>query len=61
VYLPHGFGSTGKKLSRAYGRGASDSEMITNVKIDPETGATGMRENFVTFLLENPHKEKQEV
>lgn len=61
VYLPHGFGSTSKKLSRSYGRGASDSEMITNVKIDPETGATGMRENFVTFLLEKPEKEEKTV
>jgi thiosulfate reductase/polysulfide reductase chain A len=61
VYLPHGFGSTGKKLSRAYGKGVSDSEMITNVKIDPETGATGMRENFVTLLLEKPEKEAKPV
>ena len=29
--------------------------------LDPETGATGMRENFVTFLLENPNKKNKTV
>ncbi len=57
VYLPHGFGGDNKKMTRAFGKGASDSELITNIKIDKETGATGMRENFVTFLLEKPDKE----
>lgn len=61
VYLPHGFGGDNKKMTRAYGKGASDSELITNVKIDKETGATGMRENFVTFLLEEPKKEEKTV
>ncbi len=56
VYLPHGYGSTSKKLSRVYGKGSADYEMITNIKIDPETGGTGMRNNFVTLLTENPHK-----
>jgi len=50
----HGFGHSNKKLSRANGHGASDSEMITNVKIDPVMGGTGMRSNFVTFLTEKP-------
>ena len=58
IYMVHGFGNTEKELSRGYGKGASDSELITNVKIDPIMGGTGMRENFVTFLLEDPHKEK---
>ncbi|PJA53072.1 MAG: nitrate reductase [Candidatus Marinimicrobia bacterium CG_4_9_14_3_um_filter_48_9] len=52
VYMVHGFGHTNAKLSRAYGRGASDSELITRVHIDPEMGGTGMRGNFVTFRLE---------
>jgi thiosulfate reductase/polysulfide reductase chain A len=64
IYMIHGFGNTERELSRAYGKGASDSELITNVKIDPIMGGTGMRENFVTFILENPHiegsKSKQE-
>ncbi|MDO9510818.1 MAG: molybdopterin-dependent oxidoreductase [Bacteroidales bacterium] len=58
VYMVHGFGHSDKFLTRAYGRGASDSEMITHVAVDPIMGGTGMRGNFVTFLTENPHKEE---
>ncbi len=54
VYMVHGFGHANKKLTRAYGKGASDSELITNVLIDPVMGGTGMRGNFVTFKLEKP-------
>ena len=56
VYMVHGFGHTDKKLSRAYGKGVSDSELITKVMIDPVMGGTGMRGNFVTFLTEKPEK-----
>ena len=52
VYIVHGFGHADKKLSRAYGKGASDSQLITRVLIDPVMGGTGMRGNFVTFLFE---------
>ena len=61
VYMVHGFGHSDKKLSRAYGRGASDTEMITNVAVDPIMGGTGMRGNFVTFLKEDPALEGKEV
>jgi thiosulfate reductase/polysulfide reductase chain A len=54
VYMVHGFGHTDKKLSRAFGKGASDSELVTKVAIDPIMGGTGMRGNFVTFLKEDP-------
>lgn len=54
VYMVHGFGHTDKRLTRAYGHGASDSEMITKVHIDPIMGGTGMRGNFVTFLTTDP-------
>ena len=57
VYMYHGFGHNNKKLSRAYGKGASDTELITKVTIDPLMGGTGMRGNFVKFINENPHKE----
>jgi len=56
VFLPHGFGSKSEKMTRAFGKGAADYELQTNIKIDPETGGTGMRNNFVTILTENPHK-----
>jgi thiosulfate reductase/polysulfide reductase chain A len=49
VYLPHGFGQTSKKMKSTYLKGASDSELITNVKIDPLMGGTAMNLNFVTF------------
>jgi len=54
VYMVHGFGHARKELTRAYGKGASDTEMITKVPVDPIMGGTGMRSNFVTFLLEKP-------
>lgn len=49
VYIVHGFGHADKKLSRAYGKGASDADLITRVLMDPIMGGTGMRGNFVTF------------
>jgi len=54
--MVHGFGHDNKNLSRAYGKGASDSDMITNIQTDPLMGGTGLRGNFVTILLDNPHK-----
>lgn len=59
VYMYHGFGQNNKKLSRAYGKGASDTELITKVTIDPLMGGTGMRGNFVKIRTENPHKETE--
>ena len=56
VYMYHGFGHNNKKLSRAYAKGASDTQLITKVTIDPLMGGTGMRGNFVKFLTENPNK-----
>lgn len=58
VYMIHGFGHSNKKLSRAFGKGACDTELITNVKVDPVMGGTGMRENFVTFIKDNGEEAK---
>ncbi|MBI9033876.1 MAG: molybdopterin-dependent oxidoreductase [Bacteroidales bacterium] len=52
VYMVHGFGHTKKELSRAFMKGLSDSQMITNVMVDPIMGGTGMRGNFVTFVTD---------
>ncbi len=60
VYMVHGFGHTKKQLSRAYGQGASDTELITKVLLDPIMGGTGMRGNFVTFRVEDPHRKEVE-
>jgi thiosulfate reductase / polysulfide reductase chain A len=57
VYIVHGFGHADKRLTRAYGKGASDTKLITRVHTDPIMGGTGMRGNFVTFLLEKPESE----
>jgi len=57
VYMVHGFGHSKQKLSRAFGHGANDSELITKVMVDPIMGGTGMRGNFVTFLTEKQGKE----
>ncbi len=60
VYMVHGFGHTKKKLTRAYGKGVSDTELITKVLLDPIMGGTGMRGNFVTFRVEDPHGKEVE-
>lgn len=57
VYMVHGFGHSRKELTRSFAKGASDSELITNVAVDPIMGGTGMRGNFVTFRFE-PQTEK---
>lgn len=56
VYMVHGFGHNNKKLSRAFGKGINDTQMISSVQVDPVMGGTGMRGNFVSILTENPHK-----
>ncbi len=57
IYMVHGFGHSNKHLKTAFGKGSSDSELITEVMVDPIMGGTGMRGNFVTFLTEDPGKE----
>lgn len=56
VYMYHGFGHNNEKLSRAFGKGISDTELITKIAVDPLMGGTGLRGNFVSILTENPHK-----
>jgi thiosulfate reductase/polysulfide reductase chain A len=50
VFMAHGFGHRAKRLQLTHGLGADDSDLMTNVQIDPIMGATGMRANFVTFV-----------
>jgi thiosulfate reductase/polysulfide reductase chain A len=57
VYMVHGFGHADKRLTRCYGKGASDTKLITKIHVDPIMGGTGMRGNFVTFEFE-PVKEE---
>ena len=53
AYMVHGFGTRAKALTKAYKKGASDTDLITRVSIDPIMGATGMRVNFVRVLPGN--------
>lgn len=48
VYMVHGFGREDRRLSRGYGKGASDARLVTRIKRDPIMGGTGMNVNFVS-------------
>jgi thiosulfate reductase/polysulfide reductase chain A len=52
VFMPHGFGQKPKELTRAYARGASDTELQTRYALDPISGGAGMRVNFVKLVKE---------
>ena len=52
VFMAHGFGHKSKRLRLTAGAGADDSQLMTNIKVDPIMGGTGMRGNFVTFVKE---------
>ncbi len=57
VYMVHGFGHKQIQMKRCFGRGVSDTQLITNVMVDPIMGGTGMRSNFVTFLTDKTESE----
>lgn len=52
VYMVHGFGHNSRMLKGAYGKGASDAQLVTKYATDPLMGGTGMNVNFVTFEME---------
>jgi len=52
VYMVHGFGHNAKMLKHAFGKGASDAQLITRYQTDPLMGGTAMNVNFVTFEME---------
>lgn len=52
VYMVHGFGHQARNLRGAYGKGASDAQLITRYVTDPLMGGTGMSVNFVTLERE---------
>lgn len=54
VYMVHGFGHRAPDLSRADGRGGSDSDLIEHYVVDPISGATGMRTEVVTVRRARP-------
>jgi thiosulfate reductase/polysulfide reductase chain A len=50
VYMYHGFGSMNPELTLGYNKGVDDTSLITKLAVDPETGAHGMRNNFVKLI-----------
>jgi thiosulfate reductase/polysulfide reductase chain A len=50
VYMAHGYGSVNPLLSVAVNAGVDDQSLITKLAVDPETGAHGMRNNFVKLI-----------
>jgi thiosulfate reductase / polysulfide reductase chain A len=57
LYMVHGFGHAQQQMKRCFGRGASDTQLMTRVMTDPLMGGTGMRGNFVTIITEKPEQE----
>jgi thiosulfate reductase/polysulfide reductase chain A len=53
VYMVHGFGHNAKRLTRAFEKGASDSQLMTRYNTDPLMGGTAMNVNFVSLVLES--------
>ena len=53
VYMVHGFGQQAPGLTRANGRGASDTKLQTRYALDPISGGAGMRVNFVRIIRQN--------
>lgn len=50
VYMAHGYGSVNPLLSVGAKAGVDDQSLITKIAVDPETGAHGMRNNFVKLI-----------
>ncbi|MEA2000380.1 MAG: molybdopterin-dependent oxidoreductase, partial [Actinomycetota bacterium] len=50
IYVTHGFGHNSRQLTQAYQRGVDDSALMTQYAVDPLSGGTGMRVNFVRLV-----------
>ncbi len=61
VYLPHGFGSKSPLLTKTYGKGASDTFMMTRYDQDPFMGASGHRTNFVRLIKDGKKLDIPEI
>lgn len=57
VYMVHGFGILSQKLRLACCSGGSDTDVISNYVVDPITGSTGMRVQFVKIRPATPGTE----
>ena len=43
------FGHNARRLTRAFGKGASDAQLVTRYATDPLMGGTAMNVNFVSL------------
>ncbi|MFW2367002.1 MAG: molybdopterin-containing oxidoreductase family protein [Desulforhopalus sp.] len=50
VFMAHGYGSSNPLMSVGVDAGVDDQSLITKITVDPETGAHGMRNNFVKLI-----------
>ena len=57
VYMIHGFGHRSKQMRLSCCSGGSDTDVIDHYAVDPITGSTGMRVQFVRVRPINPGKE----
>ena len=51
VFLPHGFGGNDRGLLNYTKRNISDNNLISKYNVDPISGGTGLRVNFVRLIL----------
>jgi len=49
AYMVHGFGHRAKRLKIACCTGGNDTDVIHDYVVDPISGATGMRTQFITI------------
>ncbi|MDD2542531.1 MAG: molybdopterin-dependent oxidoreductase [Desulfuromonadaceae bacterium] len=50
IFTAHGYGTRNPAMTNAVNKGIDDQALITNPSVDPETGAHGMRTNFVRIM-----------
>jgi thiosulfate reductase/polysulfide reductase chain A len=53
--MVHGFGSRSRSLGNAFLKGADDQRLISRFALDPISGSTGMRTNFVKIIKDTAH------
>ncbi|TKB10348.1 molybdopterin-dependent oxidoreductase [Desulforhopalus sp. IMCC35007] len=53
VYMAHGYGSANPLMSVGVNAGVDDTSLISKITVDPETGAHGMRNNFIQLIKDD--------
>ena len=50
VYIYHGYGTRNKEMTFSVDKGVDSTSLMSKIAVDPETGAHGMRNNFVKLV-----------